>query len=305
MRAPEALVLKKGVDMKKRVAPFAAAAVVLVMLITACQPAVEPLDEGGDPSPGAGAHSAADARVVVLMYHRIGDSPLEYQRTAADFRSDMEFLADEDFEVIDFDDLFAIRTGAAPAPGRKLAIITFDDGWSSDYSHAFPVLSEFGYKATFFVITSIIGHSDRVTWNQLRQMADYRSGGTRLFAIGSHTVTHPALAGSASFKPRSEYLAFLQYELGKSRDSIASRIVQRALVLSLPYGNGAGNRDIEKTALKLGYKGIRTSDTGYPTKSGWENSPVVPVAALDPYRMPSFPVYGDTDMAGLSALFLP
>ncbi len=60
--------------------------------------------------------------------------------------------------------LFMIQAGilfsGLPAYGlegdRKVCIF-FDDGWKNQYDVALPILKEFGFKATFSIITDYIG----------------------------------------------------------------------------------------------------------------------------------------------------
>ena len=78
---------------------------------------------------------------------------------------------------------------AHPEPQKKVALF-FDDGWKNQYDEAFPVLKNFGFKATFAVITDYIG-LDRGTllarMNQTELMELQKSG----MEIASHTKTHP------------------------------------------------------------------------------------------------------------------
>ena len=60
----------------------------------------------------------------------------------------------------------------------------FDDHHASVYDVAFPVMSSFGLKGAFYIITGGVGGPNRVTWDQLREM---QSAG---WLIGSHTHDH-------------------------------------------------------------------------------------------------------------------
>ncbi len=69
---------------------------------------------------------------------------------------------------------------------------TFDDGYITDYEYAAPVLDEFGYKGTFYVITGSLTDTLPAiwrygTWQQFKEL--HNEG----HEIGSHTVTHPYL----------------------------------------------------------------------------------------------------------------
>jgi hypothetical protein len=73
---------------------------------------------------------------------------------------------------------------------RALVSIGFDDSYNSVYNTAFPIMSQYGLAGAFYIITSQIGGTSAVTWNQLREMRD------RGWVIGSHTHTHVDLGDS-------------------------------------------------------------------------------------------------------------
>ncbi len=253
------------------------------------------------------ALSASSSKVLILMYHHLinAGTPEEYDRTVADFRNDMSYLRSKGIVVIDFDDLLAIQAGTMLPPAERLAIISFDDGYASMYKYAFPILKEFAYKATFFLITSYIanpsGNLDEsgkpyfLRWKEVKEMSAYRdpATGSRLFTMGSHTVDHPFLQDRASsFATRNAYLQWLNKELNQSKTAIERNVSQGAMFLALPYGDGYGNSDIIAAAKRFNYKGIRTSKWG-------SFSP----ADVDNFKLKSLPILGDTDIAYVDTAF--
>jgi peptidoglycan/xylan/chitin deacetylase (PgdA/CDA1 family) len=251
--------------------------------------------------------AASSARVLILMYHHLINtgSPGEYDRTVKNFRSDLTYLRNQNIAVISFDDLLAIQAGTMEAPAKRLAILSFDDGYMSMYKLAFPILKEFGYKATFFLITSYTAHpADNLgpdgkplflRWREVAEMSGYRhpSTGERLFTMGSHTVDHPFLENRASsFATRTEYLQWLNKELNQSRNAIQNNVSQGAMFLALPYGNGYGNADIIASAKRFGYKAIRSSEYGSFTASEADN-----------FKLKSLPILGNTKLAEIGAAF--
>lgn len=87
---------------------------------------------------------------------------------------------------------------------KSLLAFAFDDGYESAYSIGFPILDRYGYVATLYVITDMIGKPGRISMAQLQTL--YRKG----WEIASHTVTHPHLI---ELTPKQ-----IEYELRVSRE---------------------------------------------------------------------------------------
>lgn len=137
-----------------------------------------------------GAHAqASDTQVPVLMYHHLTTDGQTNSMTitAERFREDMEYLSNYGYTPLLSADLMAIKAGSQPMP-EKPVMITFDDGYESNYTLAYPILQETGMKATISLITSHIrgGESEGIptsmTWTQAKEM--YESG---IVDIGTHT----------------------------------------------------------------------------------------------------------------------
>jgi peptidoglycan/xylan/chitin deacetylase (PgdA/CDA1 family) len=243
------------------------------------------------------------ARTLILMYHNITNLPRskagDYDRTIEDFENDLKYLKNNHYTVIGLDDLLKIQKGKLKVDKEaRLAVITFDDGYQTAYTRAYPLLKKYDMKATFFIITSFVGTSGRLTWKQISQMSEYQNHDREHpFSIGSHTVDHRSLAYDAypagTFATHDDYLRFLNMELNQSRKALLSHIDQSVLFLSLPYGQTSGDQDIIDAAIRNHYSGIRTSE--YGTAFGAFNA----YNTDWNYKLPSLPMFGS------SANFIP
>jgi peptidoglycan/xylan/chitin deacetylase (PgdA/CDA1 family) len=106
------------------------------------------------------------ANPKVLLYHDISPSESDYVAgldctTAPDvFRLHLTYVKAH-YAVVD---LLTLASGQAP-PGA--VAITFDDGYASLHSHAFPILQELGLPATVFLVADVVGNRDLVWVNEL------------------------------------------------------------------------------------------------------------------------------------------
>ena len=124
--------------------------------------------------------------------------------------------------------------------------ITFDDGNISDYTIVLPKLLDNSLKATFFVVTDLIGSKNYVTWEMLEEMSNLGMN------IGSHTCSHKNLL---LLKEKD-----LNMEIGISKSIIEQKIGKEVINFSCPYG--IYNKRIEICAKKYSYKNFFTSNNG-------------------------------------------
>jgi peptidoglycan/xylan/chitin deacetylase (PgdA/CDA1 family) len=206
-----------------------------------------------------------NGKIIILMYHRIvkGEASNLYERSIENLEADLKYLKNNNIKVLSFSDLEAILAGGS-MPEVNSAIITFDDGDSSWFTLVKPLLLKYKLKATFFLWTYMIDHDAFITWNEVEDMSHYTLiGGEHPFTFGSHTYSHQYLLQSkGGFASASEYNAFLDYELGQSKEIIEKHTPGSVSILSLPYGDGAGDPEIIAAAQRNGYKFIRTSTWG-------------------------------------------
>lgn len=101
-------------------------------------------------------------KLIILMYHRVlpVNDP-RYQReepgmvvSDKTFVMHMQTLHDEKVPVMTVSDWLA-QPESTRAP--LTVSITFDDGWLDNYEFAFPVLKQFGFPSTLYVVTDFLG----------------------------------------------------------------------------------------------------------------------------------------------------
>jgi peptidoglycan/xylan/chitin deacetylase (PgdA/CDA1 family) len=95
----------------------------------------------------------------ILAYHNIVTQPGDKLNTNVnDLRRDLENYKRRGYETIFFDELIAFCNGERDLP-RKTLMITFDDGYWSNYSLAYPILRQLGMKATIFIVGCNVGRT--------------------------------------------------------------------------------------------------------------------------------------------------
>jgi peptidoglycan/xylan/chitin deacetylase (PgdA/CDA1 family) len=183
------------------------------------------------------------------MYHMIGNEQGNAAiMTEANLRIQMNYLRDHGYHPITMQELYDYVTKGAPLP-EKPVCITFDDGYLDSYTIVYPLMKEYGYPWTLFLITDDVGKPyNRMTWDQLKEMAD-----SHTVTIANHTLSHPKLHNLATAKEKEKEIVeanqALKYHLGIDNPWLA-----------YPYGDY--DDEVVAIAKKAGIKMAVTTDAG-------------------------------------------
>jgi len=194
--------------------------------------------------------------VPILMYHKVGERPSGSKLkklwvTPPMFRRQMGYLSHHGYHPVTFTDLYNHWDGLTPLPTNPV-LITFDDGYQNNYTDAFPILKDFGFRATLFVVVETVGLENKwhdpksetripmITWAQIKELQ--KAG----WEIGSHTMNHFRLTKIENTEVAAE--------MEKSRKTIAEFLDQAPPTLAYPYGDGEDDETIRRFAKESGYR---------------------------------------------------
>lgn len=132
----------------------------------------------------------------ILMYHRIGHRPGDKNTVSPErFELQLQYLGDHKFTTLTLSDWYQKVHDGVKIP-EKSVILTFDDGYRDNWELAMPLLSRYGFNATVFMVSSLVGKTNLWEKNELRQgvkmmEAEHLREWTRAgMEVGSHGVVH-------------------------------------------------------------------------------------------------------------------
>jgi peptidoglycan/xylan/chitin deacetylase (PgdA/CDA1 family) len=264
---------------------FAILPLLLALNLSMCkkQQAVTDKQPADSAAPGTAAATAAPlvaatpkkpvvdqtAQVIIFCYHQLVDkirTPWT-QITPAAFEAQMKELKDKGITVISMQDLLAWKRGEKNIPPR-CAVITFDDGWKSQYEVAWPIMKKFNYPFTMFIYTEgvrggALGGGGAITWEQL---ADMRDNGVD---IQAHSATHQDLReghpvtqiepGAKRARKKltgADYEKWIQNEVVGSKELLEQRLGIKVNCFAVPFGNY--NEHVKELARNAGYEAMFT-----------------------------------------------
>ncbi|MCB1947493.1 polysaccharide deacetylase family protein [Nitrosomonas sp.] len=193
-------------------------------------------------------------RATILMYHMI-DTPVtpaetRFCRTPENFRKDMQLIRSAGYNVVPLKTLLDALVKKTRLPDKAL-VITFDDGLACNHDNALPILQEFDFTASIFVVTGKIGgHNDfsRPYGFSRRRMltaTEIRSLTEAGIDIGSHTVSHLMLG-------KTEIQTAIN-EIRNSKAILEDILGQKVSHFAYPFGSW--NPDIRDAVMSAGYAG--------------------------------------------------
>ena len=168
------------------------------------------------------------------------------------------------YQTITFMDLLNYLDHGKTLP-EKPVIITSDDGYQDIYTYAFPILKNYGYKMTVFLVTGLVGNSDAdrkmnewdfnnnqvprtslLIWPEIIQMSKYGC------EFQSHTVSHIRLGLSSSDE--------ILYQLTQSKSDIETHLGKPVVFVAYPFGNFSSL--VFSLLSAAGYRGGALADEG-------------------------------------------
>lgn len=173
--------------------------------------------------------SSAQA-VVVLQYHHVDDNTPDSTSTSIQlFKQHLTYLADNGFNVVSLPDIVNNLKENIKSKEKTVAI-TFDDGYSSIYKNAYPLLKQYNFPFTIFINTAPIeaNQKSHVSWEQLKEMKSH--DGT----IANHTHNHSHLINPG--QPANQWKASFVNEIETAQKILNKHLDQDIKLFAYPYG---------------------------------------------------------------------
>jgi len=169
---------------------------------------------------------------VILQYHHVSDkTPASTSISPAQFEAHMQYLADNNFNVVALSDLMNSIKKQQPITD-KTVIITFDDAYLDILSNGKPILDKFNYPFTIFINPAIVERKSRnyLSWAQLKAMA------VDGVIIANHGMEHDSMARIAKGITEQDWLQKQADLLLNAEAIIKEKTGQSWRYFAYPYG---------------------------------------------------------------------
>ncbi|MFM7768817.1 MAG: polysaccharide deacetylase family protein [Bacteroidota bacterium] len=114
--------------------------------------------------------------ILILNYHGVvseADFGISVNHmSVADFDKQIRYFSNN-FNILSLDDFIKISNGELDVPDRKSILITFDDGYENNFTHAYPVLKKHKAPAVIFPVMGLTG-SSMPSWYDAIDITKYK-----------------------------------------------------------------------------------------------------------------------------------
>ena len=201
------------------------------------------------------------------MYHRFEEN--KYPSTnikIKDFKEHLKIIEDNRIAFIDpknlEEELFNNKK-------QRKILLTIDDGFSSFYENAWPILKEKKIPFILFISTREVGSFNYMTWDQIKEVAN-----ANFVEIGNHSHTHEYLV--------DENNEIIRKDVEKSIKIFKDKLGRNSYFFSYPFGEYS--LEFKKLIKSLNFKYAFGQHSGVMDET------------KDFYELPRFPInekYGE------------
>jgi len=198
----------------------------------------------------AAAGTPSRRPVPILMYHVVANPPRGAPNPSLyvsrrEFAAQMRWLAARGYRAVKLKQVYDAWRGRAALPSRPI-VVSFDDGYRSQYTNALPVLRSHGWRGVLNLEVADTTESWGARPWMVRAMI---KGG---WEVDAHTLTHPDLTTLDA--------AELRRQVAGSRGVIRRRY--HVPVDFFCYPAGRYNARVVAAVRAAGYLGATTVDFG-------------------------------------------
>lgn len=168
--------------------------------------------------------------VPVLMYHHVQpqSQAVEKNQTATSvddgvFDQQIQYLISQGYTFLTAKELVDALRNKSQVSSKSI-VLTFDDGYLDNYRFAYPVIKKYGVKGNFMITTGLLGGSDYMSWENVREMA-----GSGFAYFTDHTWSHYAVGYGEADK--------IRYEITTARQQLQENTGQTVDLFTYPYGS--------------------------------------------------------------------
>lgn len=211
--------------------------------------------------------------IAVLVYHHIIPGQLPKGATThaviplAEFEAQMKYLHDNGYYTASLKDVEDFLYNKKKLP-EKTVLITFDDGYESNFIYAFPILKSYKFRATIFLIGNSIVQKEepfnpsrlsKLSFREIKEMLGLVEFGSHTFDAHKYIRKKPVLLSMNKEQ--------IEQDFARETEVFTRNGIPAPIAVAYPYGKF--NSTVLEAAKRFGYKLGFTIQDGFVYQSSY------------------------------------
>lgn len=183
--------------------------------------------------------------IVVFVYHRFDDERYPTTNTwTEELEKHIKLVKELGYKAWSLKDLEDYIYGNKEE--EKAVVFTIDDGYRTVYTKAFPIFKKYNVPFSVFLYFKGIDSSEYLTWNMIREMADYG------VEFGHHSFSHNKFPSLLKKLGKEEFVKYFEEDLRKGLEIWDDHMHFKMKYYAYPYGYY--NKEMIEVLKKNGFK---------------------------------------------------
>lgn len=216
--------------------------------------------------------TSPSVKLPIIMYHHIlKDSKKwgKYVISPLEFEDDIIYLKKEGYTTIVMKDLIDYVYNKKPLPLKPI-ILTFDDGYLSNYEYIVPILEKHGCKAVISVVGEFIERNTAecisstaysyMNWDQIKELVHSPYIEIQNHSYSMHKISKRRGASRKKGESYEQYKIALNNDVEKLQLLMKEKTGYRPTTFTYPYG--FSSEESNQILIDMGFLATLSCNTG-------------------------------------------
>ncbi len=211
-----------------------------------------------------------EVEVPIIMYHHIETDETslnDFIVTSNKLEEDLKKIRNAGYTTISYAELYDFVNNGTHLPEKPI-IITFDDGYESNYKYLYPLLKKYNMKATIAIIGNMVGKDiyegkstyKHFSYNEAKEMYDSGLVEIQTHTYNLHSIDERIGVQMKENEEEEAYKKLFYNDIEIAKKELEENVGNKSFVFTYPYG--AYDDLTEDIVKKLGFEVTVTTDSG-------------------------------------------
>ncbi len=224
------------------------------------------------------ASTSPTVRLPIIMYHHILKNPKKWGKyviSPGEFEDDVIYLKKEGYTTIVMQDLIDFVYNKKELPLKPI-MLTFDDGYLSNYAYILPILEKHDCKAVISVVGEFIETNDEdcvssaaysyLNWDQINELVHSPYVEIQNHSFSMHKISKRKGVAKKKGESYEHYKKALVEDIGKLQTLMVEKTGYKPTTFTYPFG--LYSKESNQILTDMGFLATLSCNSGINYLSG-------------------------------------